>query len=136
MRAATFPLSSGLMAAAAVFTASFAGWAQANDVHWSVGVASPGVSIGVSNSRPIVVVPAPVYVQAAPIYYHPAPVFVPPQVVYTQPGAHGRHWHKEQNEHKYGRGDDNKHGKHGRHGRDRDARQGDYQPYAYAPGWR
>jgi hypothetical protein len=102
------------MATAGFLSAGFMGLAQANDVHWSVGVASPGISIGVTNSRPVVVVPAPVYVQ--------------PQVVYAQPG-YGRGWHKD---HKYDRDDDAKHGgKHGRHGRDRGERHGYYAPHGY-----
>lgn len=133
MRTATFPLSRlALIAAAGFFSAGFAGFAQANDVHWSVGVASPGVSIGVSNSRPVVVVPAPVYVQPAPIYRRPAPIFVQPQVVYVQPGSYGRGWHKEHKDHKYDRDDDKRHGgKHSRHGHDRGERHGYYQPHGY-----
>lgn len=132
MRTAAFPLSrSALMAAAALLSAGFAGLAQANDVHWSVGVASPGVSIGVSNSRPVVVVPAPVYVQPAPIYRRAAPIFVQPQVVYVQPGSYGRGWHKDHKEHKYDRDDDKKRGdKHGRR-HDRGERHGYYQPQGY-----
>lgn len=133
MRAAAFPSSRfALVAAAAFFSAGFVGLAHANDVHWSVGVASPGVSIGVSNSRPVIVVPAPVYVQPAPIYRRAAPIFVQPQVVYVQPGSYGRGWHKEHKEHKYGRDDDKKRGdNHGRHGQDRGERHGYYQPYGY-----
>ncbi len=129
MRTATFPLSRwALIATAGFFSAGFAGLAQANDVHWSVGVASPGVSIGVTNSRPVVVVPAPVYVQPAPVYRRPAPIFVQPQVVYVQPG-YSRGWHKD---HKYDRDDDAKHGgKQGRHGRDRGERYGYYAPHGY-----
>lgn len=128
MRTATFPLSRlALIAAAGFFSAGFAGMARANDVTWSVGVASPGVSIGVTNSRPVVVVPAPVYVQTVPVYRRPAPVFVQPQVVYVQPQPPSYGWYKERG---------NKH--HDKHGR-RDDRGWEHQGYAaapvYAPGY-
>lgn len=63
-----------------------AGAAQArDDVFWSIGVASPGVQLGVSNARPVYVQPAPVYVQPAPVVAYPAPVVVrPPIYSYTQ----------------------------------------------------
>lgn len=136
MRTATFPLSRlALMAAAGSFSAGFASLAQANDVYWSVGVASPGVSIGVSSSRPVVVVPAPVYVQPAPVYRRPAPIFVQPQVVYVQPyPVHGWNgWHQE---HKGYKG--HKQEKHsrdwsgrGERGGERGDRDGYYQSQGY-----
>lgn len=63
-----------------------AGTAQARDnVFWSIGVASPGVQLGVSNARPVYVQPAPVYAQPAPVVVYPAPVVVrPPLYSYTQ----------------------------------------------------
>jgi hypothetical protein len=72
-----------------------AGAAQARDnVYWSVGVnAAPGVSVGVGNTRPVVVNQAPVYVQAQPVYVQPQPVWQPttiysvPPVQYTQPAV-------------------------------------------------
>jgi hypothetical protein len=91
----------GVVALAAVGTA-----AQARDnVYWSVGVdAAPGVSIGVGNTRPVVVAPAPVYVAPAPVYVAPRPVYVAPApVYYAQPapvyyydGHPGKRkgWHK------------------------------------------
>lgn len=55
------------------------------DVFWSVGVDSPGVSVGVSNAPPprVVVHPRPVYVEQAPVvvypgHRHPRPVYVAP----------------------------------------------------------
>jgi len=106
----------GATAALAVAALGFAGAAQArDDVYWSVGVGSPGVSVNVGNAYPVYT-PAPVYVQPAPVYYQPAPVYVrpapvyvrpapvfvqprpyyygPPQVVYVQPG-HRHGWHKK-----------------------------------------
>ncbi len=105
---------SSLRAAAAVLALAGAGAAQAGDVHWSIGVqAAPGVTIGVGNSRPVVVAqapvvvypapvvthrppvvyaPAPVYVRPAPVYVRPAPVVYGPPVVYGQP-RHRPHGH-------------------------------------------
>jgi hypothetical protein len=64
------------------------GAAQAQDIHWSVGLSSPGVQVGVSSAIPVVVHPAhhplyrqppPVYVAPRPmVYVRPVPVFVPP----------------------------------------------------------
>ncbi|MCJ7798770.1 MAG: hypothetical protein MUP33_03265, partial [Polaromonas sp.] len=63
-------------AALAVAAMGFAGAAQArDDVFWSVGVGSPGVSLNVGNAPPVYVQPQPVYVQPAPVYYQPRPVF-------------------------------------------------------------
>lgn len=67
--------------------------AQAGDVFWSVGVASPGVQVGVSNAppvvvhqRPVIVYPQPQVVYAPPpVVYYPQPVYQQPQVVYQQP---------------------------------------------------
>ena len=46
-----------------------ASMAQARDLNWSIGIDSPGVSVGVSNNRPVVVYPQPVY--GAPVYGAP-----------------------------------------------------------------
>ena len=62
------------------------GAAQAGgNVFWSVGVAAPGVQLGVANAPQIYAQPAPVYVQPAPVYYQPAPVYVQPAPVYYRP---------------------------------------------------
>lgn len=71
------PAIAGALALAALGTASVA---HAGNVFWSVGIASPGVHVGVANApvyhpAPVYVQPAPVYVQPAPIYYRPAPVY-------------------------------------------------------------
>lgn len=60
----------------------FSGVAQASDVYWSVGVSSPGISVGVGNVVPAVHVP-PVYVQPAPVYVQPRPVVVHQPAYYT-----------------------------------------------------
>jgi hypothetical protein len=84
------------------------GAAQARDVYWSVGIdAYPGVSVGVSNARPVYVAPQPVYVAPAPVYVPPPRVYYQPvyQPVYVQPapvyygspyyyGPRGKHKHK------------------------------------------
>ncbi|MBL0419879.1 hypothetical protein JI739_05925 [Ramlibacter sp. AW1] len=61
-------------------------------IHGSVVISSPGVTVGVTHyPRPIYVQPAPVYVQPpsyvrpAPVYVRPAPVYVRPAPVYVQP---------------------------------------------------
>lgn len=102
-----------------------AGAAQArgDDVYWSVGVSSPGVSVGVSNAPP----PRAVVVQPQPVViHHPAPVvihqpypYVRPVVVHPRPVVyHGwdhrhdrRHW-KHRHHDRYDRYDRDDH--HGR----------------------
>lgn len=96
--------------------------AHARDVYWSVGVNSPGVSIGASNAPVVVHQPPayyyapPVVVQPAPVYYHrpPAVVYGPP-VVYAppRPVVIGGHWRDRP-----GRWDDRGHGR--GHHKDRD----------------
>ena len=77
------------------------GAAQAREVFWSVGIASPGVQLGVSNTpqmlyqRPVVVVPQPVYYgQPQPVYYgQPQLVYAQPRVVYApRPNYVGSGW--------------------------------------------
>ena len=108
-------LSRPLAAAALVALAAVGTAAQARDnVFWSLGVeAAPGVSLGVGNTRPVVVAPAPVYVAPQPVYVAPAPVYVAPRPVYVAPApviyeetvvvrpGHGHHrgWHKEHHHH-------------------------------------
>jgi hypothetical protein len=62
--------------------------AQARDVYWSVGVNSPGVTVGASNGYPMYSAP-PVYVAPAPVYYAPPPprpvYYAPPAPVYYAP---------------------------------------------------
>lgn len=107
-------LSRPLAAATLVALAAVGTAAQARDnVFWSLGVeAAPGVSLGVGNTRPVVVAPAPVYVAPQPVYVAPAPVIVParrvivaPAPVYYEeetyfvPPGHRRGWHKEHHHH-------------------------------------
>lgn len=76
-------LARGLARLAGLCALGAAGLAQANDVNWSIGINSPGVSVGVSNNRPVLVYPQPVY--GAPVYGAPVygrPVYVQPQPVY------------------------------------------------------
>ncbi|MDP2065063.1 MAG: hypothetical protein Q8K38_03750 [Burkholderiaceae bacterium] len=84
------PAIAGAIALASLGTASVA---HAGNVFWSVGIASPGVQVGVANApvyhqpapAPVYVQPAPVYVQPAPVYYQPAPVYYQPAPVYYRP---------------------------------------------------
>lgn len=79
-------LAMAALAAGAWGLSAMATQAQArDDVYWSIGVNSPGVSVGVSNAPPVYVQPAPVYVQPAPVYVRPRPVYVQPAPVYVQP---------------------------------------------------
>jgi hypothetical protein len=93
----------GAAATLAVAALGFAGAAQARDnVSFSVGIAAPGVAVGVTNAypvyqQPVYVQPAPVYYQPAPVYYQPRPVYVRPAPVYVvpQPVYYGpRHGHR------------------------------------------
>lgn len=78
-----------------------AGTAQARDnVYWSLGVdAAPGVSLGVSNTRPVMVAPAPVVVAPQPVYVAPRPLVVVQEPVYVVPGKHRGHKHKHKHRH-------------------------------------
>lgn len=88
--------------------------AQARDLNWSIGIASPGVSVGVSNQQPVVVYPQPYYVQPQPVYQvRPVPGYVQPVVVYPQPPVvYGpppgwRHKHRHRHDHdRWDRDDD------------------------------
>ena len=76
----------GLAWVAGVCALGAASVAQARDLNWSIGIDSPGVSVGVSNHQPLVVYPQPYYVQPQPVYQvRPVPGYVQPVVVYPQP---------------------------------------------------
>ena len=98
----------GAAAALGVAALVASGAAQAgSNVYWSVGVAAPGVQVGVASAPqvvmapPVVVQPAPVWVQPAPVWVQPAPVVyraprvvVPAPVVYRPvPRGWVRHHH-------------------------------------------
>ncbi len=57
----------------------FAASARADNVQWSVGVGSPGVTIGMTNARPL-----PIFVQPQPYYGQVAPVYIQPGALYSQ----------------------------------------------------
>ncbi len=78
-----------VMAATAVLigVAGFVSSARADNVQWSVGVGSPGVTIGMTNARPlpIFVQPQPYYGQVAPVYMHPGAIYTQQMPIYVQP---------------------------------------------------
>lgn len=69
------------MAATALLTGvvAYSASARADNVYWSIGLGSPGVTIGMTNARPL-----PIFVQPQPYYGQPAPVFVHPGAIYPQ----------------------------------------------------
>jgi len=59
-----------------------------SDVHWSIGVNTPGVVVGVSNAPPVYYAPPPVYYAPRPVYrsgWGPAPRW--------DGHRHGGRWH-------------------------------------------
>lgn len=80
----------GATATLAIAALSFAGSAKARDnVYWSVGVGTPGVSLNVGNAgqvylpvQPVYFEPEPIYYESRPVYIRPAPIYVQPQPVY------------------------------------------------------
>lgn len=148
-------LTAGVTAALALVAMGFSGGAQArSDVSFSLGVALPGVVVGVSNAYPVY--RQPVYVQPEPVYVQPRVVYAPrvyvqPRVVYVQPGwsppgrAYGwkkHHGKKDHDDDHYGRykRDDGDRGDYRRSGGD-SRRGGSYvqiqaqvpQPYEHGP---
>lgn len=125
-------LGHGLAWAAGVCALSAASVAQARDLNWSIGIASPGVSVGVSNNQPVVVYPQPMYgapVYGRPVYVQPQPVYqvrpmpgygyVQPVVVHPYPPAvmYGPPGHGFKDKHRHGH----------RHDRDRWERDDDHR---------
>jgi hypothetical protein len=53
--------------------------ARADNVYWSIGLGSPGVTIGMTNARPL-----PIYVQPQPYYGQPSAVYMHPGAIYSQ----------------------------------------------------
>jgi hypothetical protein len=78
-----------VMAATALLmgVAGFASNARADNVQWSIGLGSPGVTIGMTNARPmpIFVQPQPYYGQAAPVYMQPGAIYTQQMPIYVQP---------------------------------------------------
>lgn len=125
--------SSGLVRGLAMAAVVASGWAlsvgassaHARDVYWSVGVDSPGVSVGVSNAPPprVVVRPRPVFVERAPVvvypgYRQPRPVYVgPPPAIYVED-----HGYREYRHDRY-RDDRRDHYRDDRHSRRDDSRR-------------
>jgi hypothetical protein len=69
---------------AATLAVGALGTARAGDVYWSIGIHQPGVSVGVSNTRPVVVAPPVVVSPPVWVAQPPRPVVVaPPAVVVT-----------------------------------------------------
>lgn len=120
------------LVAGAWAVSTLGGVAHARDnVYFSVGVHSPGVSVGVSNvppvryyhPAPVVVAPPVVYAPPPPVVvypsrsvraYHPPVVYAPPPVHYGKP--HG-HWHKPPHarghgKHGHGHGNGHRHHRH------------------------
>ena len=56
-----------------------------SDVHWSIGVNTPGVVVGVSNAPPVYYGPPPVYYGPPPVYYAPRPIYYAPRPIYYGP---------------------------------------------------
>ena len=95
------------------------------DVHFSVGVDVPGVSLGVSSHPPVYhrppvyYAPPPVYYAPPPVYYSPPPVYhrgvrpvvvVPPPIYYENDRGR-RHWKDRHDRHdRYDRDDRRRHG--------------------------
>lgn len=117
-------LGHGLAWAAGVCALGAASMAQARDLNWSIGIDSPGVSVGVSNNQPVVVYPQPMYgapVYGRPVYVQPPPVYqvrpmpgygyvqpvvvhpYPPVVVYGQPGYGHKNKHRHGHRHGHDR---------------------------------
>lgn len=129
------------LVAGAWAVSTLGGVAHARDnVYWSIGVDSPGVSVGVSNAPPVRYYhPAPVVVAPPPVVYAPPPpvvvyppsrsvrayppvvYYAPPPVVYGPPPGHWhkpRHWKgpdRWQRDDRHWRDDDDRRG--GRHHR-------------------
>lgn len=79
-------LSLAALAAGAWALSTIGSQAQArSDVHWSIGVHTPGVVVGASNAPPVYYGPPPVYYRPPPVYYQPRPIYYAPPPVYYGP---------------------------------------------------
>ena len=98
-------------AALALAALAGVGTAQAHgDVVWSVGVQSPGISMGLANTQPVIVAATPSYYAPPPGYYAPRPVYVVPSHRGRYDKRHHKHYYKHHHKH-------HKHHKHHRHDR-------------------
>lgn len=112
MKVKSFPRLLAAMASVAALTLGAGSAAQAHEnIYWSVGIASPGVSVGVANAPPMPVYPS-MYVQPYPVVVAPRPVYyaAPAPVYYGPPPGwrhrHGHGWRGEHGGHWGGRRDD------------------------------
>ena len=104
------------MAATALLTGvvAYSASARADNVYWSIGLGSPGVTIGMTNARPlpIFVHPGATYPQQVPHYVQLGPVYQQGWAAQGRP--HGKGKKHDRHEGKRGHG----HGQHGYgHGR-------------------
>jgi hypothetical protein len=69
--------------------AAYSASARADNVYWSIGLGSPGVTIGMTNARPLPIFVQPpqqhYYVQPATVYVHPGAFYAQPVPIYVQP---------------------------------------------------
>ena len=80
-----------------------------DDIHWSIGVNSPGVSVGVSNGPAVVYgyphygypvyEPRPVVVYPRPVVVHSYPVYRAGYGPHWKGHKHGHKWHKRHHRH-------------------------------------
>ena len=112
------------VAALVVATVAPVAHAQARDLFWSVGIASPGVTMGLSNAMPVVVAPSHL-VAPPPMVVYPQAMMAPPAygVAWAPPPPHARPWYGHRHRH-HGHGDHRGWDDDERRGRDWDARPG------------
>jgi len=81
MKAKTSVKTLAVLACATALTLGASGAAQAHgdNIYWSIGVASPGVHVGVASAPPVVMHPPVVYMPPPrPVMYAPMPVVYGP----------------------------------------------------------
>lgn len=98
-----------------------------DNVYWSIGVNSPGVTVGVSNAPPVVVQPRPVVVYpSAPVVIHQPYPYVQPVVVHPRPVVYqvvGPRW-DDRRDRRHWKHKHRHHPHHPHHWRDDDDRRG------------
>jgi hypothetical protein len=93
--------------------------ARADNVYWSIGLGSPGVTIGMTNARPlpIFVQPQPYYGQPSPVFMHPGAIYSQQVPIYVQPRpVYQQGWAGQGRQHGKGKKNDRRHDNRG-HGR-------------------